>query len=72
MPAGTSPVSPSCASETIPLPEHDPLEKELLNFVESARSGQRPAVTGEHGVEVLRIADEILHAIGRARAAVLP
>jgi predicted dehydrogenase len=59
-------------SDTIPLPEHDPLEKELTNFVESARSGKRPAVTGEHGVEVLRIADEILHAIRRARAAVLP
>ena len=59
-------------SDTIPLPEHDPLEKELQNFVEAARSGGRPAVTGEHGVEVLRIADEILRAIGRARAAVLP
>ncbi len=58
--------------ETIPLPEHDPLEKELQNFVEAARSGGRPAVTGEHGLEVVRIADEILAAIGRSQAAARP
>jgi len=59
-------------SETIPLPEHDPLEKELSNFIESVRSGRPPAVSGEHGVEVLRIADEIQQAIARAQAAALP
>jgi len=58
--------------ETIPLPDHDPLEKELTNFVESVRSGGRPAVTGEHGVEVLRIADAVLDGIRRSQAAALP
>jgi len=50
-------------SETIPLPEHDPLEKELADFVECARTGRAPAVTGEHGLEILEIAHAILDAI---------
>jgi len=58
-------------SETIPLPEHDPLEKELSNFLECVSRGEQPAVTGDHGVEVLRIADLILAAIRRAQAAAL-
>ena len=59
-------------SETIPLPEHDPLEKELSNFMDGVAGGNRPAVTGDHGVEVLRIADAILDAIRRSQAAILP
>jgi predicted dehydrogenase len=59
-------------SETIPLPEHDPLEKELANFIGAVREGGRPAVTGEHGVEVLEIADAILESIRRSQAAALP
>jgi len=59
-------------SETIPLPEHDPLEKELANFIAAVRRGGRPAVTGEHGVEVLEIADAILESIRRSQAAALP
>jgi predicted dehydrogenase len=58
--------------ETIPMPDHDPLEKELSNFVEAVRTGGRPAVTGEHGLEVLRIADAVLDGIRRSQAAVLP
>lgn len=58
--------------ETIPLPDHDPLEKELSNFVEAVRTRGRPAVTGEHGLAVLRIADAVLDGIGRSQAAVLP
>jgi predicted dehydrogenase len=57
--------------ETIPLPDHDPLEKELQDFVESAQTGRRPAVTGDHGLEVVKIADAILDAIRRAQAAAL-
>jgi predicted dehydrogenase len=59
-------------SETIPLPEHDPLEKELANFIAAVRQEGRPAVTGEHGVEVLEIADAILASIRRSQAAALP
>ena len=57
--------------ETIPLPEHDPLEKELADFIESAREGRSPAVTGEHGKAVVEIADAILESIKGAQAAVL-
>jgi len=56
-------------AETIPLPDHDPLEEELGNFVRNVRAGKPPAVTGEHGVEVLRIADEILRSIRKAQEA---
>jgi predicted dehydrogenase len=55
-------------SETIPLPEHNPLEKELADFVAAARDGTQPAVTGEHGLEVVRIADAILDSIARHQA----
>jgi predicted dehydrogenase len=58
-------------AETIPLPEHDPLEKELSNFIASVREGHAPSVTGEHGLEVLKIADAILAAIDRSQAAAL-
>jgi len=59
-------------AETIPLPDHDPLEQELANFIESVRAGGRPAVTGEHGLEVIKIAHSILAAIRRSQAAALP
>ncbi|MHC4818571.1 MAG: Gfo/Idh/MocA family oxidoreductase [Planctomycetota bacterium] len=59
-------------SETIPLPAHDPLEKELANFIAAVREGGRPVVTGEHGVEVLEIADAILESIRQSQAAALP
>ena len=58
--------------DTIPLPAHDPLEQELSNFVESARKRTAPAVSGDHGLEVVRTAHAILDAIRRAQAAVLP
>ncbi|MGQ0613144.1 MAG: Gfo/Idh/MocA family oxidoreductase [Planctomycetaceae bacterium] len=58
--------------ETIPMPDHDPLGKELANFVESVRTKSRPAVTGEHGLAVLRIADAVLDSIRRSQAAALP
>ncbi len=56
-------------AETIPLPDHDALEKELSNFVRSVHAGKPPAVTGEHGVEVLRIADFIRQSIREAQEA---
>jgi predicted dehydrogenase len=55
--------------ETMPLEERDALEMELGNFVEAVRRGGRPEVTGEHGLEVVRIAHAILDEIDRARAA---
>ena len=58
-------------ADTIPLPEHDPLEKELGDFVDAARTGRTPSVPGEHGLEVLRIADAILERIQRSQAAAL-
>ncbi|MDH3591736.1 MAG: Gfo/Idh/MocA family oxidoreductase [Planctomycetota bacterium] len=59
-------------AETIAMPEHDPLEKELSDFIESARRGEAPTVPGEHGLDVVKIADAILEAIERSKAAALP
>ena len=58
-------------SETIPLPDHDPLEKELKNFIESARApdAESPAVSGEHALEVLKTAYAVLDEIGRSQEA---
>lgn len=56
--------------EKIPLPEHDPLEKELTDFVAAAVRGGEPAVPAEHGLEVLRIAEAVLREIERTRSKV--
>jgi predicted dehydrogenase len=55
--------------ETLPLEERDALEMELGNFVDAVRRGGSPEVTGEHGLEVVRIAHAILDEIDRARTA---
>ena len=55
--------------ETMPLEERDALEMELANFVEAVRSDGEPAVTGDHGLEVVRIAHAILDSIENARTA---
>jgi predicted dehydrogenase len=55
--------------ETLPLEQRDALEMELGNFVAAVRKGGSPEVTGEHGLEVVRIAHAILDEIDRARAA---
>ena len=55
--------------ETIPLLDHDPLEKELRNFIESARARDLPTVSGEHGLEVLKCAYAVLDEIGRSQQA---
>ena len=55
--------------ETVSLEERDALEMELADFVEAVRTGGTPAVTGEDGLEVVRIAHAILAEIDRTRAA---
>ena len=57
-------------AETIPMPEHNPLEQELVDFVDAVKTGHPPAVTGEHGLEVVRMAHMILEAIRNSPAAV--
>jgi predicted dehydrogenase len=58
-------------AERIALPDHDPLEKELRDFVDSVRDEKgAPAVTGQHGLEVLRTAFAVLEGIKRSREAV--
>ncbi len=58
-------------AERIALPEHDPLERELRDFIGSVRerTGQ-PEVSGQHGLEVLRTAFAVLDGIKRSREAV--
>jgi len=55
--------------ETLPLEARDALEMELNNFVEAVRTDGKPAVTGNHGLEVVRIAHAILEKIESSRAA---
>ncbi|PKM96897.1 MAG: UDP-N-acetyl-D-glucosamine dehydrogenase [Elusimicrobia bacterium HGW-Elusimicrobia-1] len=40
-------------------PVYDQLERELEHFIECARHGKRPAVTGEHGRDALELVGEI-------------
>ena len=58
-------------AERIALPEHDPLERELRDFIGSVRerTGQ-PEVSGQHGLEVLKTAFAVLDGIKRSREAV--
>jgi len=55
--------------ETLPLEARDALEMELANFVEAVRTNGKPAVTGDHGLEVVRIAHAILDRIADSQAA---
>ena len=58
-------------AERIALPDHNPLEKELRDFIGSVRDRTgRPEVPGQHGLEVLKTAFAVLDGIKRSREAV--
>ncbi len=46
--------------ENIKVEEYDMLTREIENFMETVREGGRPKVTGEDGVEAIRVANMIL------------
>lgn len=54
--------------ETLKMRKAEPLERELVSFLECIRSGREPLVPGEHGLRALRAALEIQEQI-RARLA---
>ena len=55
--------------EAVAVERDEPLKCELASFVECARHGKRPAVSGQEGTEALRIALEITQQIERGNAA---
>jgi len=50
--------------EEVLVEKDEPLKRELAAFVECARLGKRPVVTGQEGTEALRIALQITEQIG--------
>jgi predicted dehydrogenase len=52
-------------------PDGEPLALELVNFLRATRGAEAPAVTGEDGLEALRIAWRVLEAIRPSAAAVI-
>ncbi len=48
----------------IPVPERNALQSELEHFLMCVRTGERPRVSGGHGLKALELADVILEKIG--------
>ncbi len=46
--------------ETIPMNQHDPLEKELESFLKAVRGIHSPVVPGEDGRDAIRVAERII------------
>ena len=59
----------SIAREEVMIEKDEPLKCELAAFVDCARQGKQPVVTGQEGAEALRIALQITEAIQRGIAA---
>lgn len=54
--------------EAVPINDHNALLQELIDFVAAIRDPHRsPAVTGQHGLNALRIAEQIARQIADAR-----
>ena len=58
----------SIVREEVQVEKDEPLKCELAAFVECARLGKRPVVTGQEGTEALRIALQITEQIERGNA----
>jgi len=54
--------------EAVEVEKDEPLKLEIAAFVECARHGRRPVVTGQEGAEAVRIALEITDQIERNAA----
>jgi len=46
--------------EEVPIDKAEPLKVELESFIECVRTGKRPIVSGEEGLEALKVASQIL------------
>ena len=55
--------------EPVPVEKDEPLKLEIASFIECARAGKRPKVTGQEAAEALRLALEITEQIERAQPA---
>jgi len=50
-------------SESIDVPEGEPLRSELLHFIQAIRTNQAPGVTGVDGLEALSLANRIIRKV---------
>jgi predicted dehydrogenase len=53
--------------EPVPVEKDEPLKLELASFVECARQGKRPMVSGQEATEALRLALEITRQIEKSQ-----
>ncbi|MCP4254919.1 MAG: Gfo/Idh/MocA family oxidoreductase [Candidatus Scalindua sp.] len=51
--------------ERIKMDNQEPLKKELESFVDCVKNGKQPVVSGEEGINAIKIADEIREEINR-------
>jgi predicted dehydrogenase len=51
--------------EPVPVEKDEPLKLEIASFIECARAGKRPKVTGQEAAEALRLALEIERSAGK-------
>ncbi len=48
---------------SVDVEKYEPLKAELINFTDAIRKGEKPLVTGEDGLEVLKIIERIMKSI---------
>jgi predicted dehydrogenase len=63
---------PKIVKEDVSIPREEPLKVELASFIDAVRSRTRPVVSGEEGLNALRVATGILQAIQSDHAGTVP
>ncbi len=58
---------PEIVPADVPVPDEEPLARELADFARSVRTRRKPLVSGESGRAALALAEEVLEAIARHR-----
>jgi predicted dehydrogenase len=56
---------PEIVPSEVPVPDEEPLARELADFARAVRTRQEPLVTGDSGRQALALAGEVLEAIAR-------
>jgi predicted dehydrogenase len=56
---------PEIVPSEVPVPEGEPLVRELADFARAVRTRREPLVTGDSGRQALALAGEVLEAIAK-------